>query len=66
MEGQLLKAARQMLEDWAVGSQTRKIDEWLHAKAQLSDRRMGVVVAFVTRRIVRMQPFDPCTRVLSE
>jgi hypothetical protein len=37
----MLKAARQMLEDWAVGSQNRKIKEWLHLKAQLSDDRIG-------------------------
>ena len=46
----MLKAGRQMLEDWALGSQTRKIDEWLRSKAQLSDQRMGVVVAFVTHQ----------------
>lgn len=46
----MLKAARQMLEDWAVGSQSRKMDDWLRAKSQLPNDRMGIVVALVTHQ----------------
>jgi hypothetical protein len=46
----MLKAARRMLEDWALGSQYRKMDEWLRSKAQLSDDRMGILVALVTHQ----------------
>jgi hypothetical protein len=46
----MLKVVRQMLEDWALGSQTRKMDEWLRSKAALPDHRMGVVVALVTHQ----------------
>jgi hypothetical protein len=46
----MLKGARQMLEDWAVGSQSRKMDDWLHSKGQVPAERMGIVVALVTRQ----------------
>jgi hypothetical protein len=46
----MLKVARRMLEDWALGSQDRKMDEWLRSKAQLPDNRMGILVALVTHQ----------------
>jgi hypothetical protein len=46
----MLKAARQMLEDWAVGSQNRKMNDWLQSRAQLSDHRMGILVVLVTHQ----------------
>jgi hypothetical protein len=46
----MLKIARQMLDDWALGSQTRKMDEWLRSKARLPDHRLGVVVALATHQ----------------
>jgi hypothetical protein len=46
----MLKIARRMLEDLAVGSQIRKMDEWLRSKAQLPDDRIGILVALVTHQ----------------
>jgi hypothetical protein len=46
----MLKVARRMLEDWALGSQYRKMDEWLRSKAQIADDRMGILVALVTHQ----------------
>jgi hypothetical protein len=48
--GQVFESAKQILGDWAVGSQTRKMDEWLSAKAKLTDDRMGLVVALATHQ----------------
>jgi hypothetical protein len=53
----MLKVARQMLQDWALGSQTRKMDEWLRSKSQLPDHRMGVVVALATHQRLRRGVF---------
>jgi hypothetical protein len=44
------EGARQMLEDWALGSQYRKMDEWQRSKALLPDDRMGILVALVTHQ----------------
>ena len=46
----LLQAARQMLQDWAVRSELRRIDEWLLTRANLPDERMGILRALVTHQ----------------
>jgi hypothetical protein len=67
----MLKGVRRMLEDWALGSQHRKMDEWLRAKAALPDHRMGILVALVTHQRHALNAAFSCDllypgRVLSE
>lgn len=62
----MLKFARQMLEDWAVGSQARKMDEWLRAKRQLPDYRMGIVVALVTHQRHELSASFSCDFLIPE
>jgi hypothetical protein len=46
----VFQTARQMLQDWAVGSQIRKIDEWILSRSKLPDKRLAIVRALVTHQ----------------